>query len=31
MATVFTSGLKKGRCGYCIYRRSDKGVNVATV
>ena len=31
MATVFTEGLIKGSCGYCIYRRSDKGVNVATV
>ena len=31
MATVFTEGLGKGRCGYCIYIRSEKGVDVATV
>ena len=29
MATVFTEGLGKGRCGYCIYRRSEKGADVA--
>ena len=31
MATVFTEGLIKGKCGYCIYRRSENGVDVVTV
>ena len=31
MATVYTEGMKRGRCGYCIYRRFEKGVDVATV
>ena len=30
MTTVFTEGLIKGRCCYCFYGMSEKGVDVAT-
>ena len=31
MATVIIEDLIRSRCGYCLNRRSDKGVDVATV